>query len=205
MTMKAEAFRKRCPASSLVLTIWWQLTLCDIFPGLFRKSLLLSLFLIVNPSQWFGSVWNIIKPMLSTRFQEKVHMIPEDELGFLLEAGYERYLPDEFVKDKAPTDELVQDFITFQQRLETVTSKVIKRSIFFNRVTAASTVAGAAVVKRKGTTNKDITKADKQPVKRELTKSLCRAQTPSYRSGSCTSLRFNSSLSQLYQPGNGLL
>jgi hypothetical protein len=99
-----------------------------------------SLFLIVNPPKWFGSVWNIMKPMLSKRFQEKVHLIPEDELGFFLEVGYERYLPDEFVEGRASTDELVQDFITFQQGLETVTRKVTKRSIFFNRVTAPSAV-----------------------------------------------------------------
>jgi hypothetical protein len=142
-----------------------------------------SLFLIVNPPKWFDTVWNIMKPMLSKRFQKKVYMIPENELGFFLEVGYERYLPDDSIEGKASTDELVQDFITFQQGFETVTRKVTKRSIFFNRSTAAPAVAAVVVVaveEGKERTNNDKTKADKQPVKRELSKSPSRAQISSY-------------------------
>ena len=70
-----------------------------------------NLFLIVNPPQWFGKVWRIIKPMLAPEFQKKVHTIPESELFVHLQFNYEKYLPDEMESGKAPSGKLVEDFI----------------------------------------------------------------------------------------------
>ena len=77
-----------------------------------------NLFLIVNPPSWFNKVWKIMKPMLSSKFRKKVHMIPEKDLGNFLAQGYAKLLPDEFVDGKCDTTELVQDFITYRLTLE---------------------------------------------------------------------------------------
>ncbi|KAG7347607.1 CRAL/TRIO domain containing protein [Nitzschia inconspicua] len=90
-----------------------------------------NLFLIVNPPSWFDKIWNIMKSMLSTKFQRKVHMIPEDELPFFFKQGFEKYLPDEFIEGKADTAEIVDDFIQYRQALERATGKGPKRQILF--------------------------------------------------------------------------
>jgi len=77
-----------------------------------------NLFLIVNPPSWFDKVWSIMKPMLSRTFRQKVHMIPEKDLGKFLARGYEQCLPDEFVSGKSDTNQLVQDFVTYRLALE---------------------------------------------------------------------------------------
>jgi CRAL/TRIO domain len=82
-----------------------------------------NLFLIVNPPSWFDKIWNVMKGMLSTKFQRKVHMIAEDELPFFFKQGFEKYLPDEFVEGKADTEEIVNDFITYQQAMEKATGR----------------------------------------------------------------------------------
>jgi len=80
-----------------------------------------SLFLIVNPPSWFGNVWKIMKPMLSQKFQQKVHMISEDKLKDFLSPNYPQYLPNEFESDetgKVDTETWVKDFIQQRQTLE---------------------------------------------------------------------------------------
>ena len=54
-----------------------------------------DLFLILNPPAWFGKVWAIMKPMLSTSFRKKVFMINDDELPFFMMLDYEKFLPDD--------------------------------------------------------------------------------------------------------------
>lgn len=76
------------------------------------------LFLIVNPPSWFGKIWSIMKPMLSSEFRKKVHMIPENKLGDFLMNGYENYLPDDLTTGKASTDEMVKDFIAYRKFME---------------------------------------------------------------------------------------
>jgi hypothetical protein len=39
-----------------------------------------QLFLIVNPPSWFGSIWKIMKPMLSKEFRRKVHTIKVEKM-----------------------------------------------------------------------------------------------------------------------------
>jgi len=81
-----------------------------------------DLFLIVNPPSWFNKVWKLMKPMLSSSFRRKVHMIPETKLHKYLAPGYEKYLPDEFATGKCRTDQLVLDFVEYRMALESVTS-----------------------------------------------------------------------------------
>ena len=83
-----------------------------------RFPIKVNLFLIVNPPKWFDKIWSIMKPMLSSKFRQKVHMITEDELWTFLAPDYEEYLPDEFRDGQANTTELVNDFILYQQQLE---------------------------------------------------------------------------------------
>lgn len=70
-----------------------------------------ELFLIVNPPSWFGKIWKIMRPMLSTSFAKKVHIIKEDKLSRYLRKGYEQYLPDELSPGWRSTAELVEDYI----------------------------------------------------------------------------------------------
>ena len=65
-----------------------------------------------------------MKPMLSTKFQEKVHMIHEDELPYFFKTGFEKYLPDEFIEGEASTDQMVADFVAYRNAMEKATGKV---------------------------------------------------------------------------------
>lgn len=76
------------------------------------------LFLIVNPPPWFGSVWTIMKTMLSTEFQKKVKMIPECQLDEYLAPGFEEFLPDDMHTGTVSTDGLVDDWLTYRTFLE---------------------------------------------------------------------------------------
>ena len=78
-----------------------------------------DLFLIVNPPSWFDKVWQIMKPMLSTTFRRKVHMIPETKLSDYLASGYEKYLPSELNNGRLDVPDLVRDFIQFRRYIET--------------------------------------------------------------------------------------
>ena len=82
-----------------------------------------DLFLILNPPAWFGKVWAIMKPMLSTSFRKKVYMINDDELPFFMQLDYEKFLPDDVWGGQVKTDELVRDFVLFHQALERATTK----------------------------------------------------------------------------------
>ena len=55
-----------------------------------------------------------MKPMLAADFRKKVHVIPEAVLSKFLMEGYEAYLPDDAATGKAPSDELVADFIKYR-------------------------------------------------------------------------------------------
>jgi CRAL/TRIO domain len=76
-------------------------------------------FLIVNPPPWFGSVWKMMKPMLSASFAQRVHMIDEKtELPQFFQPGFEQHLPDDFETGLAKTKELVSNFVRYQSLVE---------------------------------------------------------------------------------------
>jgi hypothetical protein len=76
-------------------------------------------FLIVNPPKWFGKVYAIMRKMLSPEFQKKVHMIPVGKLDWLLQLGYEDYLPSELGGGgRASTADLVKDYCNYCQYVE---------------------------------------------------------------------------------------
>lgn len=83
-----------------------------------RVPVRVRLFLIVNPPGWFDKIWNIMKPMLAADFRKKVHMIPESDLPNFLMEGYEAYLSDDVETGKAPSDEMVADFIKYRKYAE---------------------------------------------------------------------------------------
>lgn len=76
------------------------------------------MFLIVNPPGWFGMIWRIMKPMLSTDFRKKVSVIPESELSNYLSKDFEDFLPDELADGRASTDDIVKDFIAYRKSVE---------------------------------------------------------------------------------------
>ena len=88
-----------------------------------RIPVRVRLFLIVNPPPWFGKVWAMMKPMLSKEFQKKVKMIPECQLDQYLRPGFEQYLPDEMVTGQAGTSEIVRDWMTYRNYLESNTEE----------------------------------------------------------------------------------
>ena len=77
-----------------------------------------KLFLIVNPPSWFGSIWKIMKPMLSEDFRKKVHMIKYGGMEEFLAPGYEEYLPDDIFSGRQDTDEIIYEFIQERKRSE---------------------------------------------------------------------------------------
>eukprot|EP00535_Pseudo-nitzschia_heimii_P013046 CAMPEP_0197193024 /NCGR_PEP_ID=MMETSP1423-20130617/26276_1 /TAXON_ID=476441 /ORGANISM="Pseudo-nitzschia heimii, Strain UNC1101" /LENGTH=269 /DNA_ID=CAMNT_0042646073 /DNA_START=85 /DNA_END=894 /DNA_ORIENTATION=+ len=76
------------------------------------------MFLIVNPPGWFGTIWSIMKPMLSKDFRKKVNVIPEAKLSKYLSEGFEDFLPDEFAGGRASTDDIVKDFVAYRKSIE---------------------------------------------------------------------------------------
>jgi len=76
------------------------------------------MFLIVNPPGWFGTIWSIMKPMLSEDFRKKVNVIPETELSNYLSEGFEDFLPDELGGGRASTDDIVKDFVAYRKSIE---------------------------------------------------------------------------------------
>jgi hypothetical protein len=77
-----------------------------------------GLFLIVNPPAWFGSVWKIMKPMLSEDFRKKVHMIKLERMSEFLAPGFERFLPDDVQGGRAPTDAIIRSFVAERKAIE---------------------------------------------------------------------------------------
>lgn len=77
-----------------------------------------ELFLIVNPPSWFDTIWKIMKPMLSSEFRKKVHVIGEKKLDRYLQKGYESFLPDEVANGQAPTDEIVEGWVKHRCKVE---------------------------------------------------------------------------------------
>jgi len=76
------------------------------------------MFLIVNPPGWFGTIWSIMKPMLSKDFRKKVNVISETKLKKYLAEGFEEFLPDEFADGRASTDDIVKDFVAYRKSIE---------------------------------------------------------------------------------------
>jgi hypothetical protein len=76
------------------------------------------MFLIVNPPRWFATIWSIMQPMLSKDFRKKVHVVPETELSKYLAEGFEIFLPDEMADGRAPTDDIVKDFVAYRKSVE---------------------------------------------------------------------------------------
>jgi len=83
-----------------------------------RIPVRVRLFLIVNPPSWFGKIWRIMGPMLSSDFRKKVHVIKEKDVMEYLADDAAKFLPDEMEKGVVNTDQLVQDFITYRKHVE---------------------------------------------------------------------------------------
>jgi hypothetical protein len=77
-------------------------------------------FLIVDPPTWFGSVWKIMKAMLSPSFRERVSMVQRADLAEHLAPGYEQYLPDEMEGGCADTELIVSDYIGYRKYVESL-------------------------------------------------------------------------------------
>eukprot|EP00980_Cylindrotheca_fusiformis_P014049 scaffold3670_cov124-Cylindrotheca_fusiformis.AAC.25 len=71
-----------------------------------------KLFLIVNAPSWFETnVWEKVKPILSSSFSKKVHMIQTKNLSDYLMEDYQAFLPDELSHGFKDTNEIVEDYV----------------------------------------------------------------------------------------------
>ncbi len=77
-----------------------------------------SLFLIVNPPSWFGTIWKIMRPMLHSTFRRQVMLIPERKLSEYLAPGYSAYLPSDTAVGTLDTRQLVRDFVSYRKYVE---------------------------------------------------------------------------------------
>lgn len=83
-----------------------------------RSPTRIQSFLIVDPPSWFGSIWAIMRTMMSESFRKKVRIITLDELPDHLAHGFEEFLPDDMSFGHADTNEVVGDFIADRKRIE---------------------------------------------------------------------------------------
>lgn len=79
-----------------------------------------ELLLIVNPPSWFGSIWSIMKQMLSEDFGKKVYIIKRDRLKEYFAPGFEEYLPDDIQGGNASTAAMVQRFVADRKEIESL-------------------------------------------------------------------------------------
>lgn len=86
-------------------------------------------FMIVDPPNWFGKIWKIMKSMVSPNFQMKVHMISSKDLHMYLQDGYSRYLPDEMDEGRSPTDDIVNNYIVERKKIEQCGEKISVRRV----------------------------------------------------------------------------
>lgn len=56
--------------------------------------------------------------MLAADFRRKVRMIPAARLPEFLADDYLAFLPDDLDGGKVPTEQLIQDFITYRKHVE---------------------------------------------------------------------------------------
>lgn len=80
-------------------------------------------FLIVDPPNWFGKIWEIMKKMMTQEFRKRVRMISSEELCIYLGDDYSCFLPDEMNVGKSHTDGIVSDFIAYRKFVESDISK----------------------------------------------------------------------------------
>lgn len=83
-----------------------------------RVPVRVRMFLIVDPPSWFGTIWKIMRPMLTKDFRKKVHVIKQNKLADYLTAGFETYLPDDVDSGKADTEAMVKDFVVYRKKVE---------------------------------------------------------------------------------------
>jgi len=77
------------------------------------------LFLIVNPPSWFGTIWSLIRPMMSAQFAEKVFLPKGKELFDYID-------PENVPKDLGGTldlNESLKAFIKYRSTLENIQQK----------------------------------------------------------------------------------
>lgn len=77
-------------------------------------------FFIVDPPSWFPSIYNIMKPMMSDDFQDKVAVVSSEELGKYLAHGYRDHLPDDVDGGQVDTNTLVKAFVAERKAIESL-------------------------------------------------------------------------------------
>lgn len=115
---------------------------CRQFMNMLQGKLVpvrVTMFFIVNPPQWFGKVWQIMKPMLSPSFQKKVYMLSESELFVHLPFNYEQYMPDDFETGRASTVEIVDAFVRRRLQIEADRARTAARPLTDTSVATVST------------------------------------------------------------------
>ena len=65
----------------------------------------------------------MMKPMLSSTFRKKVHMIDRGDLHTFLKDDFQQHLPDDIPGGTVNSDQLVHDYIAYHLALEKSTSK----------------------------------------------------------------------------------
>mmetsp|Transcript_22899 Transcript_22899/g.38944 ORF Transcript_22899/g.38944 Transcript_22899/m.38944 type:complete len:177 (+) Transcript_22899:230-760(+) len=84
-------------------------------------------FLIVNPPPWFGNIWAVMKPMMSTEFMAKVPRISFNDLGKHLMPGYEQLLPNDIWMGRRDAKSLMDLFIQERKHIERARMAANKR------------------------------------------------------------------------------
>jgi len=77
-----------------------------------------NMWLLVNTPVWFGSIWQIMRPMMTEDFRKKVCRINEKDLGQFMAKGYEQFLPNDMKGGVLHADRIVQNYILERRHLE---------------------------------------------------------------------------------------
>jgi CRAL/TRIO domain len=77
-----------------------------------------NMWLLVNPPAWFGSIWQIMKPMMTEDFKKRVIRVNERDMGQFMQKGYANFLPDDMENGKANSEKIILDFIRERKKVE---------------------------------------------------------------------------------------
>ena len=78
----------------------------------------INMWLLINPPAWFGSIWQIMKPMMTEDFKKRVIRASDRDMGQFLQKGYANFLPDDMDNGKANSEKIIHDYIIERKRVE---------------------------------------------------------------------------------------
>lgn len=74
--------------------------------------------IILNPPSWFGTIWKVMKTMMSADFLDRVFRITFNDLGKVLLPGFENMMPNDVFLGKRNAQQVLEMWIQERKQVE---------------------------------------------------------------------------------------